>query len=585
MNEEIDPVLADSYFGLIILLILSQVLVLGVIKLFGLIFNNNSSKSYSRPEIKKEKISEKVEEPPAVYEVAPKKTSKKRVSSAPRKKKSEPVSKTVIKSEPVGVKDLLRVCFMAPNDVQGIFPIAIFPVRGTVIRTHRYGVSKRRGFKEEGFQFAIEQEFGHLYEVSGEVRLNTGSETRPFEPDIALIKNSKDNPIRIDIEIDEPYAGISRRATHCKGDDVHRDAYFKDRGWVVLRFSERQVHLHLKYCLAIIATVLKRIDTSYVFPDHLPLNYSKIRENHWDLVQAQAWEVENYRENYLNHEFQTLSDVPDFVDRDLNEQEMAEEKLVEPSLIGELGTSVLEVFNKKNASNRDTRIKFYPEPHVYTVDGIPFKSVSGLISKYFPKFDSYGQAARLSPRNSLYGLPVEEIVGRWDAKGKTSAEEGTYLHAQIENYYLGKSYDRPAEFEYFEDFHKVHSHLKPYRSEWRVFDEEMQVAGTIDFVAKEGRAFDMYDWKRTRKVVDFEGDPITWDSYGKYGIGPLSSISDTSYNRYCIQQTIYRYILEKNYGLKIRKMYLVVLHPEYNRYFKVEAEYQPELLQEMLQES
>ena len=29
---------------------------------------------------------------------------------------------------------------------------------------------------------------------------------------------------------------------HCKGDDVLRDEYFTDRGWVVLRFSERQLH-------------------------------------------------------------------------------------------------------------------------------------------------------------------------------------------------------------------------------------------------------------------------------------------------------------------------------------------------------
>jgi hypothetical protein len=34
---------------------------------------------------------------------------------------------------------------------------------------------------------------------------------------------------------------LSRTAMHCKGDDVLRDEYFTDRGWIVLRFSERTI--------------------------------------------------------------------------------------------------------------------------------------------------------------------------------------------------------------------------------------------------------------------------------------------------------------------------------------------------------
>ena len=57
------------------------------------------------------------------------------------------------------------------------------------------------------------------------------------------------------------------------------------------------------------------------------------------------------------------------------------------------------------------------------------------------------------------------------------------------------------------------------------------------------------------------------------GLGQLSEIEDTSYNRYCLQQSLYKYILEKNYDLKISNMYLIVLHPDYDTYYKVKVPY------------
>ncbi len=66
------------------------------------------------------------------------------------------------------------------------YPVFRFPRKGTVVRSFRFGSTKRRGFKEESFQKSIEQYFGKDFTVSGNTRLNTGKETRPFEPDIAI---------------------------------------------------------------------------------------------------------------------------------------------------------------------------------------------------------------------------------------------------------------------------------------------------------------------------------------------------------------------------------------------------------------
>ena len=41
-------------------------------------------------------------------------------------------------------------------------------------------------------------------------------------------------------------------------------------------------------------------------------------------------------------------------------------------------------------------------------------------------------------------------------------------------------------------------------------------------------------------------------------------MADNSFNRYALQQNVYKYIIEKHYQKKISSMNLLVLHPDYN---------------------
>jgi hypothetical protein len=67
--------------------------------------------------------------------------------------------------------------------------------------------------------------------------------------------------------------------------------------------------------------------------------------------------------------------------------------------------------------------------------------------------------------------------------------------------------------------------------------------------------YSIYDWKRSKEIKK--------TSYNKWGkIACISHIPDSNYWHYCLQLNTYKYILEKNYGIKIRDMYLVCLHPE-----------------------
>ena len=119
------------------------------------------------------------------------------------------------------------------------------------------------------------------------------------------------------------------------------------------------------------------------------------------------------------------------------------------------------------------------------------------------------------------------------------------------------------EIEYFLRFVKEVD-FTPFRTEWRVFDEELGIAGTIDLIcSRKDGTFDFYDWKRSRSIIDAEGNVC--DSRF-YGINGLEHIPDSSYWHYALQQNLYRYIVENCYGLTISNMHLVILHPEYSSY-------------------
>ncbi len=517
---------------------------------------NEPKPIYVKPaEVKQEKVIPKVE----TFEVKPKAKPK---SEEQLPKAKEETAKSKGKIDFVNY-DISKV--QTPNS----YPIFRFPKKGTVVRSFRFGNTKRRGFKEESFQKSIEQYFGKDFTVLGNIRLNTGKETRPFEPDIAIVDKSNSN-LRIDIEIDEPYAGLTRQPTHCKGEDVNRDIYFIDRGWIVIRFSEYQVHLQENDCLRYIAETIKSAIPNYEIPSQL-LNQPSLQvEKLWDLVQAQKWEKAKYREQYLNHTFQSIEEQTETIERDFDEQEFKEEQLVKPTLIGEVDDKKSIAFNLKNKHPRDSRIKFYPEPHIYTIDNTPAPSASTIIAKFFPEFDSVYWSNRKAPELGMTPIEVELM---WKNKGEAAAKDGTFLHEQIENFYLEQAYERTEEFHLFENFVSEHHHIKPFRTEWRIFDEHHHIAGTIDLISENGNGYEMYDWKRSKKVVSsFNGEPIKnnqWQS----GVGQLADIDDTSYNRYCLQQSLYKYILEKNYGLTVSKMFLIVLYPDYDKYYKVEVPY------------
>ena len=251
-------------------------------------------------------------------------------------------------------------------------------------------------------------------------------------------------------------------------------------------------------------------------------------------------------------------------------------------------------FTDAGKYEQDNHIDFLPSEHIYLYDEErQLLPVSRLVAYFFEPFDAYKQALLQWERK---GIPVETSLEKWNKIGARASEVGTFVHEQTENYFQNGEFLDEYTFHYndqserisvaaerkqFLDFVAEHQ-IKPYRQEWPVFDLDLNLAGTIDLVCKnQDGTFTIYDWKRSQKVVDANGCAITEGFRGKMSCNGIE-IPDTAFYHYCIQQNLYRYMLEKNYGVVVSSLNLVVLSAEYDTYHKVEVPFIEDVLNQIV---
>jgi hypothetical protein len=482
-------------------------------------------------------------------------------------------------------EELLYVNYNYPNDDDdGYYAIVRTPERGCVVWPYRRRTIARRGFTESDFEIALYKYLTPKVSVLGDVNILPQDGVRPYEPDIALVYSENGLNVRIDIEIDEPYAAITNKPTHYIGcGDEYRDANLNSLGWIVVRFSERQVFQQTDQCVKFVADIINCIDNTFIIPELAKIPELNL-DKQWSKIESQKMAENRVRQKYLNHNFGLTEEaVYNTKDLKLTSFETSILKKVKPRLISrplnkpsipeddyENDNNIL--FNKANAFEQDRHIEFDATQHIYTIDGIQYRSVSTVISDLFPEFDTE-KWSTIKARER--GVAPQQVAEEWDSKGRQSREVGTFMHQQIENYLLNKSID--YEYHYTYDGNYVHEDtvvdislelslfkefrdrvpINPFRTEWRIFDKSLKLAGTIDLISKnEDGSYNIYDWKRSSRLYN--------DNRFQHGLGKLAHLEDTPRNHYYLQQNLYRYILEHQYGLKIKEMKLVGLYNLYD---------------------
>ena len=136
-----------------------------------------------------------------------------------------------------------------------------------------------------------------------------------------------------------------------------------------------------------------------------------------------------------------------------------------------------------------------------------------------------------------------------------------YSNKELYEIYMAdnkKNHDTTSiEWKYYINFIKDHPNLKPYRTEWLVYHEDVKISGSIDMVYENNDGtLSIYDWKRSKNITRI-------NNFNKFGLSPpVCHLPDSNFWHYALQLNTYKTILEDKYDKTIRDLFLVRLHPE-----------------------
>ena len=271
-----------------------------------------------------------------------------------------------------------------------------------------------------------------------------------------------------------------------------------------------------------------------------------------------------------------------------------------PDLLTGCDTEVLTLA-RKTPHPRDQRIAFRASDHVYFIDGVSGKytSVTTVISRQFPSFDADAVAKNMVTSNAFINGHkkyeqymhmkaacstdqelVDTIKRSWATLGGEEASKGTSLHRDIELFYNDVDVDvlnTSPEYGHFTAYAQDMAQLglRPWRTELKVFGEAELISGSVDmvFVDREGR-FRLRDWKRSKKISYF--------GFGKKANGLLSHLHACNFQKYSLQLNLYKYLIDKYYGITIFDMAIVVFHPNQSTYQELKIDHNPRNLAALL---
>lgn len=228
----------------------------------------------------------------------------------------------------------------------------------------------------------------------------------------------------------------------------------------------------------------------------------------------------------------------------------------------------MELIYKMVKYSIDKKVKFLEKGHKYKrKDGSEYCSVTTLVKKYYPVFDTntIAKYKALSMTKKGVKTTATELKKQWKAKAKESTDRGSLVHKEIEMYIDNNSLLSLAEvlnplsvrgMEYLSA--KLITYDEPrVVSEIIVYDDNYSIAGTIDCVIFYGdRKAVIIDWK-TNKEIEYE------DKYKKRGIHFLTSDRpNCNYTHYSHQLNIYTKLLEKMYNVTVTHLFIAHLTEE-----------------------
>jgi len=247
-----------------------------------------------------------------------------------------------------------------------------------------------------------------------------------------------------------------------------------------------------------------------------------------------------------------------------------------------------DVLSIKNSHERDANIMFFEQGHKYTIltePDVKYTSVTTWNHTHFEQFDADKIIGTMmkgkgwKEGHKYWGINAEQIKLQWNTNKDSVAGAGTDLHYDIECFlnenrlqfdytnkelyeiYMSNNKEKhefkPLEWQYFINFVRDNQELKPYRTEWLIYDDDVKISGSIDMIYENSDGtLSIYDWKRCKNITRI-------NNFNKFALPvAICHLPDSNFWHYALQLNTYKVILEKKYNKKIKNMFLVRLHPD-----------------------
>ena len=212
-------------------------------------------------------------------------------------------------------------------------------------------------------------------------------------------------------------------------------------------------------------------------------------------------------------------------------------------------------------------VTFFDVPHEYFLDGKKLISVTTLIHQYQEEFQEDFWA---DIKGRQHDLTPNQVKRAWRFINKKGTIKGSAIHDYAENLFQNKEFEYPLQTIFNEFgfdpvlpeyqvskqhvdkfYYDVRGKLIPIRTEFVVYDRESLIGGMLDMLFYNVKAgeFQIWDWKTNKK--------FTTEEKSRHLLNELCMIEDCDLELYSLQLELYKYIIEKNTGLKLGKSYIV----------------------------
>lgn len=208
------------------------------------------------------------------------------------------------------------------------------------------------------------------------------------------------------------------------------------------------------------------------------------------------------------------------------------------------------------------QIEFDAQEHRYFYQGCELTSVTKITKRLEPVFDRQGVAEKKARET---GQTVGDILAEWEAKGQAGRERGKRVHQYVERVLRGQAFnghnpiqalnERLPEMDGFDVlWSRMQGMLQPRveQVEWVVGDPALGVAGTLDTLLTSvlHQETNIWDWKTGKFFLENPFQQL---------LPPFDDLSASEFNKYSLQTSLYRLIVERHTGLELGDSQIVHL--------------------------